>query len=352
MDYEQPFLLYGATGYTGELTARTAIDLGMRPILAGRNREKVERLAGELGLPWRAFGLDDGPALRSALRDVPVVLHCAGPFSVTYPPMVEACLDSKTHYLDITGEMAELAALAGRDAEARAEGVMLLPSAGYDVVPTDCLAVHTARRLPTATHLALAFTSAGGWSRGTMISTIDIAGGLGMIRKDGVLTPVPAAYRSRDVDFGHGTVHCVTIPWGDVATAYHSTGIPNIETYMALSAVLEPVFRGVDALGPLMSSSAGQRILKGLVGLLPEGPSPEARAKGYALLWAEVRDDAGNCAVSRMRTPHAYTLTALTSLEIVRRVLAGDVHPGYQTPAKAYGPDLIMEIGGVKREDL
>ena len=96
MSYDKPFLLYGATGYTGELTARTAVDLGMRPILGGRNREKVERLARELGLPWRAFGLDDGPAFALlAWRDVPVVLHCAGPFSQTYPPMVEACLHTR-----------------------------------------------------------------------------------------------------------------------------------------------------------------------------------------------------------------------------------------------------------------
>ena len=95
-----------------------------------------------------------------------------------------------------------------------------------------------------------------------------------------------------------------------------------------------------------------QRVRKGLVGLLPEVPTSAQRAKGYSLLWAEASDEAGSRAVSRMRTPHAYTLTALTALEVVRRVLAGDVHPGYQTPAKAYGADLVMEIGGVTRMDL
>lgn len=352
MNEHTPFLLYGATGYTGELTARTAVDFGMRPILAGRNREKVARLAGELGLSWRAVGLDDGPALRAALADVPVVFHCAGPYSATYPPMVEACLQTKTHYLDLTGEMIELEALPARDAEAQAAGVMLLPSVGYDVVPSDCLALHVARRLPTATHLALAFTQQGGFSRGTMKSTMDTAGRAGMIRRDGKLTPVPASYKSRMVDFGRGPVKCVSLPWGDVATAYYSTGIPNIEAYMAMSPIMEQVLKSADALKPLTASPVGQRLLMGLVGLLPEGPSESARAKGYALLWAEASDAAGNRVVSRMRTPHAYTLTALTALAVVRRVLAGDVHPGFQTPAKAYGPELVMEIGGVTREDL
>ncbi len=352
MTYDKPFLIYGATGYTGDLTARLAVDLGMRPTLAGRNREKVERLATELGLPFLAFALDDGIALRAALRDVPVVLHCAGPFSRTYPPMVEACLQTGTHYLDITGEMIELEALPERDAEAKAKGVMLLPSAGYDVVPSDCLALHVARRLPSATHLAIAFTQEGGFSRGTMKSTMDSAGRAGMVRVDGKLTPVPAGYKSRKFDFGGGPVECTTIPWGDVATAYHSTGIPNIEAYMALGGVQKRVLRSADTLKPLTAGPLGQRVLMSLMNLAPEGPSPAARAKGYAILVAEATDNAGNKAVSRMRTPHAYTLTAAASLEIVRRVLAGDAPPGYQTPASAYGPDLVMEIGGVTREDL
>jgi short subunit dehydrogenase-like uncharacterized protein len=361
MTDDKPWLLYGATGYTGALIARTAKDLGMRPVLAGRNREKVEPLAQELGLPWRAFGLDDGApgsgdALRSALAEVSVVLHCAGPYSRTYPPMVEACLQAGVHYLDITGEMIELEALPARDEEAKAKGVMLLPSVGYDVVPSDCLALHTARRFQgagrTPTHLTIGFNSVGGLSRGTMKSTMDTAGRAGMVRKDGKLTPVPAGYKTRMFDFGSGPVECTLLPWGDVATAYYSTGIPNIETYMAMTPVMKQVVKGADTLKPLTSSKLGQRVLMGLTDLLPEGPSAAARAKGYAVLLAEVTDDAGNRAVSRMRTPHAYTLTALTALEIVRRILAGDVHPGFQTPAKAYGPDLIMEIGGVKREDL
>jgi short subunit dehydrogenase-like uncharacterized protein len=352
MTYDQPFLLYGATGYTGVLTARMAVDLAMRPILAGRNREKVERLATELKLPWLAFGLDDGPALRKALRDAPVVLNCAGPFSQTFRPVADACLQTGAHYLDITGEMFEHEECAARDEEARRAGVMLLPSAGYDVVPSDCLALHTARRLPTATGLTLAFTQQGGMSRGTMITSVEMVNRAGLVRKNGKLTPIPPGSKARMVDFGQGPTHVVSIPWGDLATAYHSTGIPNIETYIALPPASQTVLRGAGSLASLASSALGQRMLKGLVGLLPEGPSDTARASGYALLWCEVTDDAGNGAVSRMRTPHAYTLTAAASLEIVRRVLAGDAPLGYQTPASAYGPDLVMELGGVTREDL
>lgn len=347
----ETFMIYGATGYTGRLTARMAVQQGMRPVLAGRNAAKVAALTHELGLPGQAISLDDVAALEAALRKVKVVLHCAGPYSQTYPPMVAACLRTGTHYLDITGEIPEHEALAARDAEARAAGVMLLPSVGFDVVPSDCLAAHLKRRLPSATHLALAFDSVGGSSRGTAITGTEMVNRAGLVRRNGIITEVPAGWKTRDVNFGRGTVSCITIPWGDLATAYRSTGIPNIETYAAVPRPAQWALKSARVLGKPLSTPLGQRLLRGLVRLLPEGPTDEQRGRGHSLLWGEVIDGAGGRAVSRMRTPHAYTLTAAAALLIVRRVLAGDLHPGYQTPAKAYGPDLVMEIPGVTRED-
>lgn len=346
------FMLYGATGYTGRLTARMAVQQGLRPVLAGRNAAKVAALAQELGLEGRTLALEDATGLDAALREVTAVLHCAGPFSQTYPPMAAACLRAGVHYLDITGEIAEHEALVARDAEARAAGVMLLPSVGFDVVPSDCLAAHLKRRLPSATHLTLAFSPAGGSSRGTAITGAEMVNRAGLVRRDGIITPVPAGWKSRDVDFGGGPVSCVTIPWGDLATAYRSTGIPNIETYVAVPRTAQWALKSARVLGRPLGTRPGQRLLRALVGLLPEGPTDAQRAAGYSLLWGEATDAAGNRAASRMRTPHAYTLTAAAALLVVRRVLAGDIHPGYQTPASAYGPDLALELEGVTREDL
>lgn len=346
------FLLYGATGYTGALIARMAVQQGLRPIVAGRDPAKVKALAAELNLEGHAFALSDATALRAALQRVPVVLHCAGPYSQTYRPMAEACLATGTHYLDITGELMEHEALAARDAEAAAADVMLLPSVGFDVVPSDCLAVHLARRLPGATRLTLAFQSFGGASRGTLISTLDAADRPGMVRRGGRLVPVPAAYKTRQVDFGAGPVATVTLPWGDLATAYRSTGIPNIETYIALPAGARLAMKSMRYLGWLLGSRPGKATLMRLARLLPDGPTEAQRVTGYSLLWGEVADDAGHRAAARMRTPHSYTLTAQAALAVVRRVLAGDVHPGYQTPAKAYGPELALQIEGVTLWDV
>jgi short subunit dehydrogenase-like uncharacterized protein len=226
-----PYLIYGANGYTGELIAREAVRRGQRPVVAGRNGEAVRGLASELGLEHRVFSLDDPRAVDERLKGMTAVLHCAGPFVHTFRPIADACLRAKANYLDVTGEVDVFERLAARDAEARAAGVMLLPGVGFDVVPTDCLAAHLKRRLPSATRLLLAFHSVGGLSRGTATTMIENLHRGGLIRRNGVLTPVPAAWRTRKVDFGRGPRTVVSIPWGDVSTAYRSTGIPNIEVY-------------------------------------------------------------------------------------------------------------------------
>lgn len=347
-----PLLLYGANGYTGALIARLAAERGLRPILAGRNRDAVAAVAAPLGLEQRVFALEDTAALHAALAEVRAVLLCAGPFAHTARRVADACLRSQTHYLDITGEIAVFEALATRDAEARAAGVMLLPGAGFDVVPSDCLAAHLKRELPGATHLALAFQALGRMSRGTANTAVENLAGGGMVRRDGQLVAVPASYKSRTVDFGRGPVTVSAIPWGDVSTAYYSTGIPNIEVYTALSATTRRLLALSDSIRPLLGSYAAQRLLKRLVRTQPPGPSDAERERGLSLLWGEVSDEQGQRRAARLRTPEAYTLTAHTALAIAGKLLAGQAPPGFQTPARAYGPDLILEIPGVNRETV
>src|SRR5688572_23775842 len=228
-------LIYGSTGYTGRLIVDEALRRGLRPVLAARNADAVRAQAVPLGLEWRSARIDDAAALDAALAGAKVVLHCAGPFAHTWRAMSDACLRAKAHYLDITGEMAVFEGLAARDAEARSAGIMLLPGAGFDVVPSDCLAAHLARRLPNAVRLSLAFRALGGASRGTLATMVEGLGSPGAVRQNGRIVPVPPAWRTRRIDFGDGKLRdATTIPWGDVSTAFHSTGIPNIEVYVAM----------------------------------------------------------------------------------------------------------------------
>jgi len=346
-------LIYGANGYTGGLIAERAVAHGVPLILGGRRAEGVKALAARLGVPARVFGLDDREHLRAALAGVQVVLNCAGPFSRTALPLVDACLRARVHYLDITGELAVLESLAARDAEARAAGITLLPATGFDVVPSDCLAAEAKHRLPTATHLALAFRLDGArMSRGTSLTTLENMSSGGAIRRDGVLVPVPSAWRTRRIDFGHGPQPAISIPWGDVATAYYTTGIPNIEVYMAAPRALRVGMHLARWAGPMLASEPVQRLLRSRVHAGPAGPNAEARAQGASHLWAEARDSAGNLVELRLETPEAYELTSWTAVAIAQRALRGELPVGFQTPARACGRELVREFPGVKLEAL
>src|SRR5215468_2000691 len=134
------WMIYGANGFTGRLVAVEARRQGLQPILAGRRSGPIESLVDDLGLLARVFDLDDARAAAAALADIAVVSHCAGPFSATSAQMIGACLTSRTHYLDITGELPVFLAAQRQHADARAAGIVICPGVGFDVMPTDCLA--------------------------------------------------------------------------------------------------------------------------------------------------------------------------------------------------------------------
>ncbi|MEQ1866728.1 MAG: saccharopine dehydrogenase NADP-binding domain-containing protein [Micropepsaceae bacterium] len=345
------FLIYGATGYTGKLTARTAKAQGLKPILAGRSEEKVKPLAAELGLDWRAFDLKETAKLDAALKEVDVVLHIAGPFSATSKPMADACIRTKTHYLDITGEVAVFESLAARDAEAKKAGVMLLPGVGFDVVPSDCLAAHIKRRLPEAQDLKMYIGGLGKASRGTMKTMIEGVAKGTLVRRFDTLQTLDGM--NEDLcDFGQGPKQTMAVSWGDVSTAWHSTKIPNVEVHFEVTPELKRAMQIPGFVKILLGLPFIQSILKRQVDRGPEGPTDDERKRGYAVLIGVGRDEKGNTVRTRLKTPEGYSLTAQTALAIAKRVLAGEFKPGFQTPSLAYGADFILGFDGVTREEL
>lgn len=340
-----PWLLYGATGYTGELVAREAVRRGLAPILAGRNAAAVERLAAELALPRRVFALDDPAAVRAGLDGVAAVLHCAGPFVRTSAPVVAACLASGVHYLDITGEIPVFEAVLAQGEAARRARVALLPGVGFDVVPSDCLAARLAEALPDAVELALAFYGAGtSPSRGTAKTMIESLPHAGAVRRDGRIVPVPIAWDAREIPFSCGRRWAMTIPWGDVATAYHSTGIPNVRVYTGMPPRAIRRARRLGRLLPLLGTRPVKRLLQRWVELRVTGPDEEARARGRMYLWGEARNAAGAAVTGTLETPEAYAFTAVSAVTALERVLAGKVAPGAWTPSRAFGWGFAGEL--------
>lgn len=345
------FLIYGATGYTGKLTARAAKAQGLRPILAGRSEDKVKPLASELGFDWRAFDLNDTTKLDAALKEVDTVLHIAGPFSATSKPMADACLRTKTHYLDITGEVAVFESLAERDSEARKAGVMLLPGVGFDVVPSDCLSAHMKRRMPDAEDLKLYIGGVGNASRGTLKTMVEGFAKPTLVRRNGNIQEIEGVHEDF-CDFGEGRKSTMALSWGDVATAYHSTKIPNIEVHFEAVPELQRFARIPSFVKAFFGFSFVQNLLKRQIDRGPEGPTDVQRKEGKAVLIGVARNGKGEVIRTRMRTPEGYSLTALTGLAIAKRVLDGEFKAGFQTPSLAYGADFVLGFDGVSREDL
>ena len=341
-------LIYGANGYTGELVAEEAVRRGLRPVLAGRNATAVGELAGRLGLESRVFGLDNPSTLVRGLENVAAVLHCAGSFIRTSKPMVAACLAAGVHYLDITGEIGVFESIQRRGDEARGAGVALIPGVGFDVVPTDCLAARLAAALPDATHLTLAFTSEGGsTSRGTMKTMIESLPYAGAVRKDGRIVSVPMAMDARKFEFTCGSRWAMTIPWGDVSTAFHTTGIPNIRVYSGAPPSAIKRMRRMRPFLPLAGLTPLKRAAQWWIGRTVTGPDEEVRRTARMSLWGEVRNNAGEERRATAETPEGYAFTAMSSIEAAARVLDGTVGPGAWTPARAFGADLVFELPGV-----
>ncbi len=346
-----PILIYGAAGFSGRLATRACLDLGLRPVLAGRTEASVAAEAGRHGLEHRTFDLTAPGRIDLGLAGMRVVLHMAGPYSQTGRPVAEACLRTGVHYLDITGETQVVEGFARLDRTARQRGVMIMPSVGFDVVPTDCLAAHVARHVPDAETLSIAMTSLAFITRGSARTAMEAAGA-GIGRRNGKIVPVGLASIERSFDFGAGPTACINCTWGDVANAWYTTGIPNIDVFFEGTPFLRTLLGLASLYAPLLRTAAGQAWLRAHVEMLPEGPSAQKRHGTSMVIVAQASHPDGRRKTARLHTSEAYTFTATASAHVARRVLAGDFEPGFQTPGRVFGPDFVLSLPGVSREDL
>jgi len=320
-------IVYGANGYTGRLIVEAALREGLRPVVAGRRREAVEPLAAEWGLNSLCFSLDDAASSAHLLGPYAAMILAAGPFSKTSAPALEACLRAGTAYLDITGEVDVFEAVFARDADAKKAGVAVLPGTGFDVVPSDCLAKALSEALPGAETLTLAFRGFK-TSAGTMKTMLEGIPKGGLVRAGGQLVRVPAA-------------------WNDLATAFRSTGIPDIEVYMAVPPSAVASARRMRRFAKLLGLPPVQSFLKARVDKNVKGPTAEERARERSYLWGRVTKG-GSVVTGTLETLEGYALTAETAISIAKRVLAGGVAPGVQTPSQAFGARFIETIRGSK----
>lgn len=336
-------LIYGAYGYTGQLVSREAVARGGTPVLAGRNGQRLGRVASRLDCPHRSFALETA-TLAAELDGIDTVLNCAGPFAETATPLVEACLESGTNYLDITGELAVFERLRQADRRAREADVSLVPGVGFEVVPSDCLAGLLAESLPTADELAVGIAGSPTVSPGTARTFLELLGEGGAIRRNGRLISVARNYRTREIEFGDGPQPAVSAPLGDLVTGAHTTGIQTITGYAGVPRVARHGLRFADELAWLATRSPIEQLLRAAIDRFVDGPSETELATDRATVWAELRDSAtGRSVAGRLTTPNPYALTAESAVSAAQEVLTG-VESGFQTPATAFGPRFALEL--------
>ena len=352
------WMLYGAYGFTGRLILAEAVRRGHRPVLAGRNAAKLAALATQYDLDWLALDLHYAERLHKTVERFSLVFHAAGPFVRTSEPMVRACLAGQTHYIDITGEIPVFESTFAHDADARARGVVLMSGAGFDIVPSDCLARHVAERAPGATQLQTAVAMPlGQVSSGTvksgLVNANRFAGG-SLTRRDGRLMPLPLGKERRKVRFSDGHTREVTpFPWGDLVTAAHTTGIDTITSYVALPRLPAMGLLARPALR-LLGTNAAQRLADRAATMMFTGPDEATQRDGRAYLWARAEGPEG-ATEAWLETGEVYRFTALAGVQIVERVLAagkrGEALAGALTPAGALGADFVLGVEGVRRFD-
>jgi short subunit dehydrogenase-like uncharacterized protein len=342
------WMIYGANGYTGRLVAAEARRRGLNPVLAGRRAGPIEKLAAELGLTMRVFDLHDAPAAAAAIAGMAVVANCAGPFAATSAPMIDACLTSRAHYLDVTGEIDVFLAAQRRHADAQVAEIVICPDVGFDVIPTDCMAAVLKKALPDATHLVLAFDAGGPISPGTartMARSLRLGQHGGRVRRNGAIEEVPLAHSWRRIDFPGGSAIAIAIPWGDLATAWFSTGIPNIETYAVVPRATAIASRAFNWVRPVLASAPGQTLLTRLANRV-SGPSKEQLCTGRSRLWGEVRNAAGQRRTAQLETANGYRLTVDGTIMAVQYLQTNAPSGGYYTPSMLLGPRCVEQLPG------
>jgi short subunit dehydrogenase-like uncharacterized protein len=339
-------LVFGATGYTGQLVARALADRGASFSIAGRNRVKLERLAAETGGPEiRVASVGDVDGLTDALTDCRVLLTCVGPFTELGSTAVEAALQARVNYLDSSGEGTFVGRLINQyDERARSTGIAIAPALGFDEVPGDVAATLAAEGLERP-EIVLTYAVPTTGSNGTIKSAMGMLVSEGPWIRDGRKVMVGAGQHSRwspmppplgpkpAISFPLAVGHLVPLHLDPEALELYVT----IGTAQRLGAKVGlPVLKAVHSV-----EGARKLIARAIEVVQPSGgPGEQQRRKWWTVL-AEARsgEDWRNVAISGR---DVYGLTARLLSAAAMRMSEPDYEvSGVVAPVQAMGIDLL-----------
>ena len=351
-------VLFGATGYTGRLTAEAMVERGLRPVLAARNKGKLDALAGELaadGIETMTADVTDPPSVAALVESGDVLVTTVGPFARWGQPAAGAATTVGAHYLDSTGEPVFIREVFERyGPPAEQAGIGMLTAMGYDWVPGNlagALALDRAGELATRVDVGYFITGSGSMSGGTRASLV------------GAVTAPAFGYRNGRVQSERGAKRVRSFPVGSKELAAVSVGssehftlprlaprLSEVNTYLGWFG---PASRGMQAISACTSvamklpgaeqlwNAAAGRFVHGSTG----GPDAEARAKGGSHIVGMAYDAAGRrLSEVHLKGIDGYTFTGrMLAWAAERAASVGLKGAGALGPVDAFGLDELVK---------
>ncbi|MGK8506158.1 saccharopine dehydrogenase family protein [Nocardia asiatica] len=344
-------VVFGATGYTGRLTAEALIARGAAPVLAARSATALEKLAADLGGAETAVAdVTDPGSVRALLARGDVLVTTVGPFLRYGGPALAAAVAAGAHYFDSTGEGPFIRSVFDHDDEARKAGIGLLTAFGFDFVPGNLAAGLALREAPDAVRADIGyFIASPGTSGGTRASMAGMLFERGFALRGGQVVPERTGSRIRSFDVAGRSRTGVSIPGSEHLAL--SRAYPRLRAADVFLGLPPAAARGLQAgslltgavarVEPVKRLAAGvlERVVQGSTG----GPGPAERARTRSWAVAETFDDTGRVLAS-------VTLTGVDPYDFTGAILAwgaqialdgGLLGAGALGPVDAFGLDAL-----------
>jgi short subunit dehydrogenase-like uncharacterized protein len=351
-------VLFGATGYTGDLTARALVDRGVRPVLAGRSAERLGRLAAELGgLETRVADVGAPETLSGLVERGDVLVSTVGPFVRMGDPAVEAAIAAGAHYLDSTGEGPFIRGVFERHgAAAEAVGSGLVTAFGYDWVPGNlaaALALREAGERATSVDIGYFLSGRpgpGGASGGTRASVLGLMLAPGFAFRGGRVVTEAAAARVRGFDLGGRRGEGVTVASSEAFTLPRlHPSLRDVNVYLGWAGSLSRLVQATSAGTALLGRIPGARdavgaLLRPLAPGSTGGPDAQARARVGSLVVAEAFDANGTrLAAVKLSGVNPYDFTAAVLAWGAQTAADGGLQgAGALGPVDAFGLEALV----------
>lgn len=335
------FCILGATGTTGKTIAQLLDAESMNLTLASKSRDKLEKLNEGLKAKHRisTFDVESYPEILSTISNSNVVINCIGPFTVYGEKVIEACLEAKADYLDITGEQHFIKTVQTRFHDrAREACVALVPSSAFEFAIADAAIALLGAELGKLDNVEVTYKFKNiSTSRGTNRSVIQALSSPAYFLIDEELKEIKGQVES----YKDGKINTrFAFPGGEVFLAPQHTDVKTVKTYLT-SPVAKPILSLVSRLMPAIVKST-EPVLSSIAGRSNQAIAEDLQAKtSFSIELVAKRDtDAKMLSITGM---NPYRLSAAIAKNIAKELANNQNLEGVLSPSMVPDYKLIVD---------